>query len=93
MILRDTNSGQVWVFSDEECKDYAYLIACLPSDQLNQREDKFIREMEVKFRKGGGYLTPGQWDWFAGLVARFSSYILHEDDAAAQIRKLARGVL
>lgn len=89
MILKDTNSGPVWTFSKQECSDYAYICACLPSEKLDRREEAFVRQVEVKFRKGGGYLTQGQWDWFAGIAERFSSYILDQDDAAAAIRRFA----
>ena len=93
MILKDTNSGPVWTFSEQECSDYAYICACLPTDKLNHRERTFILRMEVKFRNGSnGYLTQGQWNWFAELAQRFSDSILHEDDAAGAIRRLAAGL-
>jgi hypothetical protein len=92
VILEENTSGSVWVFTDAECADFAYLCACMPTDRMTIPEADLIRKVEAKFRIGkGGYLTPKQWNWFAALAERYSEFVLEQTHAAAAIRAAARG--
>lgn len=93
MILATNNGGEVWLFTDEECADYAYICACMPIDRLTVPEADLVRTLEVKFRIGrGGFLTQRQWNWFALIAERNAACILDQGEAVSAIRQLAAGI-
>lgn len=90
MILIEGRERPVWLFTDEECADYAYICSCLPFDRLSQREQGFLRELEISFRKSrGGHVTQGRWDWFVILCDRWGSFIQNQQTGIAAMRALA----
>lgn len=94
MKLEENTSGPILTFSKAECEDYAYLCACLPTDQLTVPEANLVRQVEAKFRMGnGGYLTPKQWNWFASIAERYSAFVLEQTTAVTAIRQAARGIV
>lgn len=90
MKLEQTNGGEIWVFTDAECADYAYLCACMPTDRTTVPETDLINKLEAKFRMGrGGHVTPKQWNWFVVIAERYSAFILEQTTAASAIRAAA----
>jgi hypothetical protein len=91
MILKERNGAlPAWVFTDEECDDYAYICSCMPTDRMSFVDIRFIRIVEVKFReRKGAFLTTGRWDWFAGIANKYASFIQERSDGVAAMRALA----
>lgn len=85
-----TNLGPAIIFTDEECRDFAYICSCMPTDRMGPRDAALVGKVEAKFRIGrGAWLSPGQWEWFANLAFRWSAFIQAQESAATAIRELA----